>query len=249
MDRGARETADRVRRRRDARCRQLGNTWMPEFVALACEPIECEPTVVDAGDYFPGIWDTNVIDGPRTACRGTSTRASCSIAATCWRRPDSRAAATWPEWIDMLGAIKRRGGTDRTPFCCRSTSSSRCWRSRCSKTSRCCATRTARGNFRSDGFRRALGFYLEMFGAASRRRRAAIKIANVWDEFARGYFSFYISGPWNIGEFKRRLPAEPAGELDDGAAARPERAGRLDRRRLEPRRVPRVPAQGRRRGS
>ncbi len=26
-------------------------------------------------------------------------------------------------------------------------------------------------------------------------------------EFARGYFAFYISGPWNIGEFQRRLPA------------------------------------------
>ncbi|TLZ18695.1 MAG: extracellular solute-binding protein, partial [Gammaproteobacteria bacterium] len=24
----------------------------------------------------------------------------------------------------------------------------------------------------------------------------------------RGYFSFYISGPWNIGEFTRRLPPE-----------------------------------------
>ena len=34
------------------------------------------------------------------------------------------------------------------------------------------------------------------------------QIANVWDEFARGYFAFYISGPWNIGEFKRRLPVD-----------------------------------------
>src|SRR5262252_3963804 len=34
------------------------------------------------------------------------------------------------------------------------------------------------------------------------------QIANVWNEFGRGYFSFYISGPWNIGEFKRRLPPE-----------------------------------------
>ena len=33
------------------------------------------------------------------------------------------------------------------------------------------------------------------------------QVSNVWDEFARGYFSFYITGPWNIGEFKRRLPA------------------------------------------
>ena len=29
--------------------------------------------------------------------------------------------------------------------------------------------------------------------------------------FARGYFAFYISGPWQIGEFKRRLPPELQG--------------------------------------
>jgi multiple sugar transport system substrate-binding protein len=33
-------------------------------------------------------------------------------------------------------------------------------------------------------------------------------ISNVWTEFGRGYFSFYMSGPWNIEEFKRRLPVE-----------------------------------------
>jgi multiple sugar transport system substrate-binding protein len=30
----------------------------------------------------------------------------------------------------------------------------------------------------------------------------------VWNEFGRGRFAFYVSGPWNIGEFHRRLPAE-----------------------------------------
>ena len=33
------------------------------------------------------------------------------------------------------------------------------------------------------------------------------QISNVWEEFARGYFAMYITGPWNIGEFRRRLPA------------------------------------------
>ena len=33
-------------------------------------------------------------------------------------------------------------------------------------------------------------------------------ISNVWNEFGRGYYAFYVSGPWNIGEFKRRLPAD-----------------------------------------
>ena len=49
---------------------------------------------------------------------------------------------------------------------------------------------------------------------------------------------FYITGPWNIGEFKRRLPPATAGRLDDRAAAGPRRARRVDCRRLEPRRVP-----------
>jgi multiple sugar transport system substrate-binding protein len=38
------------------------------------------------------------------------------------------------------------------------------------------------------------------------------EISNVWSEFGRGFFSFYISGPWNIEEFKRRLPSEHQGD-------------------------------------
>jgi multiple sugar transport system substrate-binding protein len=34
------------------------------------------------------------------------------------------------------------------------------------------------------------------------------QLSNVWDEFGHGLFSFYISGPWNIAEFKKRLPPE-----------------------------------------
>ena len=36
--------------------------------------------------------------------------------------------------------------------------------------------------------------------------------SNVHDEFARGRFVFYISGPWQIGEFRRRLPPERQGD-------------------------------------
>src|SRR5437763_7055566 len=46
---------------------QLGNTWIPEFVALkALEPLDrylAGSTAVQASDYFPGIWDTNIIGG------------------------------------------------------------------------------------------------------------------------------------------------------------------------------------------
>src|SRR5207245_1816773 len=46
---------------------QAGNTWLPELVALgALEPLDerlARSASVARGDYFPGILDTNVIDG------------------------------------------------------------------------------------------------------------------------------------------------------------------------------------------
>ena len=64
------------------------------------------------------------------------------------------------------------------------------------------------GNFRSAGFRQALGFYKEMFDQQWAPVVTNNQISNVWDEFGKGFFSFYISGPWNIAKFKERLPAQ-----------------------------------------
>jgi multiple sugar transport system substrate-binding protein len=64
------------------------------------------------------------------------------------------------------------------------------------------------GNFASAGFRRALAFYLEMFERGWAPAVADAAISNVWTEFGRGRFAFYVSGPWNIGELRRRLPAD-----------------------------------------
>jgi multiple sugar transport system substrate-binding protein len=62
------------------------------------------------------------------------------------------------------------------------------------------------GNFRSPGFRRASEFYLGLFREGLAPPVSNTQISNVYDEFARGRFAFYITGPWNIGEFRRRLP-------------------------------------------
>jgi len=34
------------------------------------------------------------------------------------------------------------------------------------------------------------------------------EIANLYQEFGRGYLTMYITGPWNLGEFRRRLPED-----------------------------------------
>ena len=64
------------------------------------------------------------------------------------------------------------------------------------------------GNFRSPGFVRASEFYLDMFREGLAPRATNTQISNIHDEFARGHFAFIITGPWNIGEFKRRMPAD-----------------------------------------
>jgi multiple sugar transport system substrate-binding protein len=64
------------------------------------------------------------------------------------------------------------------------------------------------GNFRSDGFRRALEFYVSMFRRGYAPPPGAADASNIWNEFGRGHFVFYVSGPWNIGELQRRLPAD-----------------------------------------
>jgi len=64
------------------------------------------------------------------------------------------------------------------------------------------------GNFSSQDFRRALGFYAERFQIGDAPGLTNNQVANLYQEFGRGTYAFYISGPWNIGEFKRRLPAE-----------------------------------------
>jgi len=63
-----------------------------------------------------------------------------------------------------------------------------------------------RGNFQSPGFRRAVQFYVDAFRDGLAPPMSNTEISNVWDEFAHGFYTFYITGPWQIGEFKRREP-------------------------------------------
>ena len=75
-------------------------------------------------------------------------------------------------------------------------------------------------------------------------RMTNTQLSNVWDEFARGLFTFYITGPWNIGEFRRRLAGRASGRLGRCAPAGPGRTGRIDRWRLEPRHLQGLAPQG-----
>jgi multiple sugar transport system substrate-binding protein len=56
------------------------------------------------------------------------------------------------------------------------------------------------------------------------------QMANLYQEFAKGTFAVYVSGPWNIGEFGRRLPAALQPHWNSAAAGfRQDSAERADR--------------------
>jgi multiple sugar transport system substrate-binding protein len=76
-----------------------------------------------------------------------------------------------------------------------------------------------RGAFSQPAYRRAADFYLDLFRRGLAPAVQGASIANRYQEFERGTFSMYISGPWDVGEFRRRL--SPAMEGRWGTAPLP----------------------------
>ena len=64
-----------------------------------------------------------------------------------------------------------------------------------------------RGDFESAACRRAFEFYVDLFRSGLAPRAGDTALANLYQDFARGYFAFLVTGPWNIGEFAARLPS------------------------------------------
>ncbi len=194
---------------------QLGNTWVPELAALGAledlGPRVASSAVVKQDDYFTGIWDTNRISG---VLRGVPWYVDTRLL---FYRRDLLAQAgfrepprSWDEWARAMAAIKA-GAPDRyavlfplnefEPLLALSLQGPGEL-----------IVDGRRGGFEGVAFRDALGFYLSAFSHQWAPAMSNTQISNVWTEFGRGYFAFYVSGPWNIAEFRKRLPPERQGD-------------------------------------
>lgn len=194
---------------------QLGNTWVPQFAALgALAPLDARLAraaatgSVPPADYFAGIWDSNRVGA---AMYGVPWYVDTRLL---FYRTDLLAAAgfskppqTWAEWQTMLAALKRQGGAERFGVLLPTNEFEPLLVLALQQKEELLRDGGRYGNFRSAEFRTTLAFYLNMFRQQWAPSVTSTQISNVWDEFGRGYFTFYITGPWNIGEFKRRLPA------------------------------------------
>ena len=190
---------------------QLGNSWLPELAALgALATLDHEiaqSAIVLQPDYFAGVWDTNQVDSVHYGVPWyVDTRLLFYrrdlLAAAGYRSPP----ISWSDWLSAMRAIKAQVGAERFAVLLPLDEYEQLVALALQGDDPLLRDHGRWGNFRSAGFRRALAFYLTLFIERLAPVTTQIQVPNPWDELARGYFSFFIHGPWSIGEFKRRLP-------------------------------------------
>jgi multiple sugar transport system substrate-binding protein len=189
----------------------LGNTWVPEFAAIdALEPLDAlvaKSVNAPRADFFPGIWNTNVVDG---ATYGIPWYVDTQVI---FYRSDLLAAAgykqmptTWADWRAAMQKIKSRMSSRQYPLLIPTTE----WRPPVilglQAGSPLLKDNGQYGAFHDPPFRKGFDFYVSLYHDGLAPTLSASEISNIYQEFEHGNIAMYISGPWQIGEFTNRLP-------------------------------------------
>jgi multiple sugar transport system substrate-binding protein len=199
---------------------QLGNTWLPEFVALGAVAdlrpwIGTDPDM-DGDAFFAGVAATNVIDG---VVYGVPWYVDTRLIF--YRRDILKEAGyatfpeTWSTWREAMQRVKEVGGPEKYAILLPIDE----WTTPAILAMQLGAPLLGDGDrfaaFDDPRFREAFRFYLDMFRDRLAPSAGGSQVANLYQEFANGYFAMFVSGPWNIGELKQRLP----GREDEWATA------------------------------
>jgi len=190
---------------------QLGNTWIPEFELLgALEDLgswETASSTIDSASYFSGIWETNLVGGRLLGIPWYVDTRVLFYRADIFRAVGAaRPPRTWDEWLELSRRIKRLHPDGSAyamlvptnefipPLVLGLQTGSTFLREH-----------DTRGDFSSPEFTRAFTFYTGFFeeGLAP---VGVTQVTNIYQGLAEGFFAMYITGPWNLGEFGRRMP-------------------------------------------
>src|SRR6202035_587763 len=188
---------------------------IPEFVAVRgladLTAFARASPAIDGHDDFPGVWATNEVDG---ALYGIPWYVDTRVL---FYRSDVLAAvgyprgpATWSEWMEAMTRIQRERRT-RFAILLPINEFEPIEMLALSNGSLLLRENGTRGGFQEPAFRDAFGFYVDVFRRGLAPVVSNTQVANLYQQFAQGDFAMYITGPWNVGEFKRRLPPEMQG--------------------------------------
>lgn len=208
---------------------QLGNTWIPEFGTLgALEPLDAyiqHSKSIDQRDYFPGLWKTNEVDSrvygiPWYADTRLLFYRKDMLAKAGWTSPPQ----TWSEWLAAMRDVKQKVNPAGYAILMPTNEWEHLTILGLQTGSQMLRDDGRYANFGSPEFRQAFEFYARLFDEKLAPPVTNTQIANYWEEFGRGYFAMYITGPWNIGEFRRRMPAAVQQEWATAPLPRPDNA-------------------------
>lgn len=191
---------------------QLGNTWIPEFAALgALEPLDAlaarDSAIVPRADYFPGVLATNVVDDTLFGLpwyvdtRVLFYRTDLLRAAGVTAPP-----TTWTAWREALARVRRVQPRGAYPVLMPLDEWAQPLIFGLQEGAPLLANQGTTGDFREPRFRRGFEFYVSLFRDSLAPALANTQISNVYQEFAAGRIAMYITGPWNVGMFRKRLP-------------------------------------------
>lgn len=199
---------------------QLGNSWMAEFHALrALAPVP--PSLAAAGvsrdSSFAGIWDTNVFDGTAYGVPWYVDTRVLFYRRDLFERAGVRAMpGDWEGFRRALHAVKANGPTGGTAIFLPVNEWVPPYVLGLSAGATLLSEDGTRGAFSSPEFRRGFAYFDRLYREGLAPAVANSEVANMYQEFERGTFAALITGPWNLGEFARRLPASMQ---DDWATA------------------------------
>lgn len=210
---------------------QLGNTWIPEFAALgALEPLDAwvarDSARIPRSDYFPGVLATNVV---HDTLFGVPWYVDTRVLF--YRQDLLRAAGiasppvTWSEFRTALTRLKARQPAGAFPALMPLDEWAQPLIFAYQADASMLNAEGTRGNFRDARFRKGFTYYVDLFRDGLAPALANTQISNVYQEFAAGRVAMYITGPWNVGEFRKRLPDSLQGTWATAPLPGPDSAG------------------------
>jgi multiple sugar transport system substrate-binding protein len=188
---------------------QLGDTWIPEFVALkAIEGLGGRFAIwPHRNDFFPAALETNILDGELYGIPWyVDTRVLFYRKDLLARAGYAQPPRNWTDWVEAMERLTRLDGGGRYAILLPMNEWQMPLILALQQGASLLRDDARHGAFREEAFRRAFAFYVSLFRRRFAPAVAEAQIANLYQEFANGYFSLYITGPWNLGEFRRRLP-------------------------------------------
>jgi len=207
---------------------QLGNTWVPQFTYLNAITNLDEyingSSVVKKENYFEGIWDTNVLDSLVYGVPWyVDTRLIFYRTDIFERAGYKQPPKSWAELYDLCKKIKALYKDEEKyaiylptnewpPFIIFGLQNN----------ASLLKDNNTRAYFNSREFKESFEFLIKFH----KEKLAPIgisQVTNVYQALKDEYFSIYISGPWNINEFKKWM----TGNLTDkwSTAPMPSKSG------------------------